>query len=84
MSIRFVSVAAAAGIVVISFGALAQGSGNTPLPAVPHDKVTPDRYMAHPRSKPEPVTIDSLNAMSLQAAQRGTTFVPPAPGTEHK
>jgi hypothetical protein len=54
-----------------------------PTPAVPHDQVTPSRYKQHPRPVPEPQTIDALNAMSLDAARKGVSFTPPAPGTEH-
>ena len=54
-----------------------------PVPAVPHHKVTPSRYKQHPRPVPEPQTIDTLNAMSLDAARRGVNFTPPPPGTEH-
>jgi hypothetical protein len=39
--------------------------------------------MQHPRSVPEPQTIDALNAMSLDAARKGVAFVPPPPGGEH-
>ena len=65
--------------------ALAQGTGNNqPLSPVPEHKPTPSRYMQHPRPVPERVTTDQLNQMSLNAAQNGTSFTPPAPGTEQK
>jgi hypothetical protein len=66
--------------------ALALASGpalSQPAPAVPHNEVTPPRYKQHPRPVPEPQTIDALNAMSLNAAQRGINFTPPPPGSEH-
>jgi hypothetical protein len=81
-------IVAAAGVVLpfLSGFALAQGSSGNPgtvVPFVPHHKVTPSRYMQHPRPVPEPQTIDALNAMSLDAARRGVPFVPPPPGNEH-
>jgi hypothetical protein len=81
-------IAAAAGVALPLLGglALAQDSSanrSTVVPFVPHHKVTPSRYMQHPRAVPEPQTIDALNAMSLDAARRGVPFAPPPPGNEH-
>lgn len=76
-----------AGSVLMLMGgaALAQGTGNhAPMQPVPHHKVTPSHYMKHPRPVPEAQTTETLNQMSLTAAQSGKPFTPPAPGTEHK
>ena len=86
MTTRIAIITAAAGVALSLSGgaAVAQNtSGSTIAPAVPHHKVTPSRYMQHPRPVPEPQTIDALNAMSLDAARRGVNFVPPPPGNEH-
>ncbi|HVZ10389.1 hypothetical protein [Rhodopila sp.] len=82
MTKRLTMIAAAATFAAV--GLTAQISQAQPAPHVPHDQVTPSRYKKHPRPVPEPTTIDSLNAMSLQAAQQGQNFVPPAPGNEHE
>jgi hypothetical protein len=87
MTTRLTLIMAAAGfgLVLAANAALAQGTGsNAPVSAVPSHKVTPSRYMAHPRPVPEQQTTESLNQMSLNAAQQGVNFTPPAPGTEHK
>ncbi len=100
MTMRIAIITAAVGIVLSPLGgvALAQGttapsagaaagaaaSQGTVVPHVPHHKVTPSRYMQHPRPVPEPQTVDALNAMSLDAARRGVNFVPPPPGAEHQ
>lgn len=87
MSFRVVKGIVYAGslLMFIAGPALAQGTGNhAPLHPVPHHKVTPSRYMKHPRPVPEAQTTDALNQMSLAAAQSGKPFSPPAPGTEHK
>lgn len=64
--------------------AMAQGTGNNaPMAPVPHHKVTPHHYMAHPCTVPEPSVTDQLNAQSLMAAQKGQAFNPPAPGQDY-
>lgn len=84
MTIRLIFTAALA--LAVSGGmALAQGTtARAPSAPVPHHKVTPAHKMKHPRAVPESQTIDSLNAMSLAAAQKGQNFMPPAPGNEHE
>ena len=90
MKLRSSKILVATGVVftVLSGGAFAQGTSSgadrTPLNPVPTHKPTPSRYMKHPRPVPEMTTVDSLNAMSLNAARQGTNFVPPAPGNEHE
>jgi hypothetical protein len=84
--IAIITLAAGVALPLVSGLALAQDSSanrSTVVPFVPHHKVTPSRYMQHPRPVPEPQTIDALNAMSLDAARRGVNFVPPSPGSEH-
>lgn len=80
MATRIMIVAAAGWVALALAGGPALGQ---PAPAVPHDKVTPSRYKQHPRPVPEPQTIDTLNAMSLDAARKGVSFTPPPPGSEH-
>ncbi len=97
--ITIITAAAVVALTLASGAALAQGAtapstgqGTTtsapatrgPQPSVPHHKVTPSRYMKHPRPVPEPQTIDALNEMSLEAARKGINFVPPPPGSEHE
>lgn len=87
MSFRITKGIVYAGSLLMFVGgsALAQGTGShAPMQPVPHHKVTPSRYMKHPRPVPEAQTTDTLNQMSLTAAQSGKPFSPPPPGTEHK
>ena len=85
MTMRLIFTAALA--LAVSVGmAIAQCTTAPRAPGahVPHHKVTPAHKMQHPRAVPESQTIDSLNAMSLAAAQKGQNFTPPAPGNEHE
>ena len=83
--LTIIKAAAGLGLALVAYPALAQGTGShAPVSAVPQHKVTPSRYMAHPRPVPEAQTVESLNQMSLDAARQGVNFVPPPPGTEHE